>query len=315
MRGETLWYRRPSLLCRAHRTRAVALKRSKGNQAPSASKAGRYISLPIARRRHRLFSGIVIPGLIQPQSIADNLVISSLDRITSGGLLSDDSKHDLVARWVADLGVKIGLQGDAISTLSGGNQQRIAIAKWLATDPKLLILDEPTVGVDVGARAGIFDIVAKLADSGLAIILISDEVPEVYFNADRVLHMAKGRIANWFTPSASPFMRLGCRLCVRSFNPMRLNLRARRHRDHQPVPFPFDRPFLLAWKCLRLLTQARSISSCRRTAGRADRRRHRYLFAVAASVVQYITAVLLGWMARRLISGLIAGGLASCLVR
>lgn len=139
-------------------------------------------------------------GLIQPQSIADNLVISSLDRITSHGLLSDGSKRELVARWIADLGVKIGLQSDAISTLSGGNQQRIAIAKWLATDPKLLILDAPTVGVDVGARAGIFDIVAKLADSGLAIILISDEVPEVYFNADRVLHMAKGRIANRFTP-------------------------------------------------------------------------------------------------------------------
>ena len=91
-------------------------------------------------------------------------------------------------------------KSDAISTLSGGNQQRVAIAKWLATDPKLLILDAPTVGVDVGARAGIFDIVAKLADSGLAIILISDEVPEVYFNADRVLHMAKGRIVNRFTP-------------------------------------------------------------------------------------------------------------------
>jgi simple sugar transport system ATP-binding protein len=140
-------------------------------------------------------------GLIQPQSIADNLVIASLDRIMAGGLLSDSSKRELVAQWIADLGVKIGQQGDAISTLSGGNQQRVAIAKWLATDPKLLILDAPTVGVDVGARAGIFDIVAKLADSGLAIILISDEVPEVYFNADRVLHMAKGRIANWFTPS------------------------------------------------------------------------------------------------------------------
>ena len=109
----------------------------------------------------------------------------------------------LVGGWVRDLGVKIGKQDDAISTLSGGNQQRIAIAKWLATDPKLLILDAPTVGVDVGARAGIFDIVSKLADTGLAIILISDEVPEVYFNADRVLHMAQGRIAGEYIPSAT----------------------------------------------------------------------------------------------------------------
>ena len=115
--------------------------------------------------------------------------------------MSDSRKRDLVAQWVTDLGVKIGQQGDAISTLSGGNQQRIAIAKWLATDPKLLILDAPTVGVDVGARAGIFDIVAKLAKTGLAIILISDEVPEVYFNADRVLHMAQGRIVNQFLPA------------------------------------------------------------------------------------------------------------------
>ncbi|MDX0641687.1 ATP-binding cassette domain-containing protein [Sinorhizobium medicae] len=139
-------------------------------------------------------------GLIQPQSIADNLVIASLHKILSGGLLADDRKRSLVARWIADLGVKIGHQADAISTLSGGNQQRVAIAKWLATDPKLLILDSPTVGVDVGARAGIFDIVAKLAESGLAIILISDEVPEVYFNADRVLHMAQGRIVGIYDP-------------------------------------------------------------------------------------------------------------------
>ncbi|OCP04287.1 MULTISPECIES: sugar ABC transporter ATP-binding protein [unclassified Ensifer] len=142
-------------------------------------------------------------GLIQPQSIADNLVISSLDKILAGGLLSDERKGGLVGRWIADLGVKIGLQQDAISTLSGGNQQRVAIAKWLATDPKLLILDAPTVGVDVGARAGIFDIVARLAESGLAIILISDEVPEVYFNADRVLHMAQGRIVGSYDPRAS----------------------------------------------------------------------------------------------------------------
>lgn len=139
-------------------------------------------------------------GLIQPQSIADNLVITSLGKIMSGGLLTDRLKRELVAGWVADLGIRIGRQSDAISTLSGGNQQRIAIAKWLASDPKLLILDAPTVGVDVGARAGIFDIVAKLAGTGLAIILISDEVPEVYFNADRVLHMAQGRIVEAFDP-------------------------------------------------------------------------------------------------------------------
>ncbi len=142
-------------------------------------------------------------GLIQPQAIDDNMVISSLDKILSGGLLSARKKRDLVGGWVKDLGVKIGLQGDAISTLSGGNQQRIAIAKWLATDPKLLILDAPTVGVDVGARAGIFDIVAKLADTGLSIILISDEVPEVYYNADRVLHMAQGRIVGEYIPAKS----------------------------------------------------------------------------------------------------------------
>ncbi len=142
-------------------------------------------------------------GLIQPQSIADNTVISSLNKILSGGLISHEKQRRLVAGWVKDLGVKIGKQEDAISTLSGGNQQRIAIAKWLATNPKLLILDAPTVGVDVGARAGIFDIVSKLADTGLAIILISDEVPEVYYNADRVLHMVQGRIAGEYIPSAT----------------------------------------------------------------------------------------------------------------
>ncbi|MFN3497881.1 MAG: sugar ABC transporter ATP-binding protein [Pannonibacter indicus] len=139
-------------------------------------------------------------GLNQPQSIADNLVMASLDRIMRGGLISPGRKRALVTRWIADLGVKIGLPEDAISTLSGGNQQRVAIAKWLATDPRVLILDAPTVGVDVGARAGIFEIVARLAETGLAIILISDEVPEVYFNADRVLHMEKGRIRACYDP-------------------------------------------------------------------------------------------------------------------
>ena len=139
-------------------------------------------------------------GLIQPQSIADNLVIPVLDKILEREIISSKKKQRLVTRWVEDLAIKIGYTDDPISTLSGGNQQRVAIAKWLAVGLKLIILDCPTVGVDVGARAGIFEIVQRLARQGLAILLISDEVPEVFFNADRVLHMAEGRIVAEYDP-------------------------------------------------------------------------------------------------------------------
>ena len=105
-----------------------------------------------------------------------------------------------VAKWIEDLAIKVDKATDPVSTLSGGNQQRVVLAKWLATEPKLLILDSPTVGVDVGARAGIFRIVRQLAEQGLAILLISDEVTEVLFNADRVLHMADGRILDQLDP-------------------------------------------------------------------------------------------------------------------
>ena len=141
-------------------------------------------------------------GLVQPQSIADNTAITVLDRLLGAGrLLSPRRKAKLVERWVARLRVKIGAAGDPVSTLSGGNQQRIVLAKWLATEPKLLILDSPTVGVDVGARAGIFEIVTELARQGLAILLISDEAPEVYFNSDRVLHMRDGRLVGQHVPA------------------------------------------------------------------------------------------------------------------
>ncbi len=139
-------------------------------------------------------------GLIQQQSIADNLVLPALDKIIDHGLISPQKKHQLVSQWIEDLAIKIGRPVDPISTLSGGNQQRVAIAKWLAVGLKLIILDCPTVGVDVGARAGIFEIVQRLAREGLAILLISDEVPEVYFNADRVLHMKEGSIVAEYDP-------------------------------------------------------------------------------------------------------------------
>ncbi|MDR5881713.1 sugar ABC transporter ATP-binding protein [Caballeronia sp. LZ032] len=140
-------------------------------------------------------------GLVQPQSIGDNTVAAVLDRLLDAArLISARRRGALIDDWIGQLAVKIGQPDDAVSTLSGGNQQRIVLAKWLATNPKLLILDSPTVGVDVGARAGIFAIIHNLAAQGMAILLISDEIPEVYFNADRILHMRDGRIAGEYVP-------------------------------------------------------------------------------------------------------------------
>jgi simple sugar transport system ATP-binding protein len=140
-------------------------------------------------------------GLVQPQSIADNTVITTLREISDpSGLISDAKKTSAVAKGVGEFSIKIGRPEDAVSTLSGGNQQRVVLAKWLATSPSFLILDCPTVGVDVGARDGIYRIVRGLAERGIAILMISDEVPEVYFNTDRILHMAGGRIIAEFDP-------------------------------------------------------------------------------------------------------------------
>jgi len=141
-------------------------------------------------------------GLIQSQSIADNTSISVLNRILDKlGLISKKKKGLMVDNWISNLAVKVDSPSDPVSALSGGNQQRIVLAKWLATEPKLLILDSPTVGVDVGARAGIFKIVRSLADKGLAILLITDEVSEVLLNSDRILLMADGRIQSEYLPS------------------------------------------------------------------------------------------------------------------
>jgi len=140
-------------------------------------------------------------GLVQPQSIADNCVITILKQLSgASGLISTERKDAAVARAIDEFAIKIGKPDDAVSTLSGGNQQRVVLAKWLAISPKVLILDCPTVGVDVGARDGIYKIVRGLAERGIAVLMISDEVPEVYFNSDRILRMAGGRIVEEYDP-------------------------------------------------------------------------------------------------------------------
>jgi simple sugar transport system ATP-binding protein len=143
-------------------------------------------------------------GLNLRQSIADNVSIAVLGSLTDRVGLVPPSRRSALARvWVERLGIRASHVDAAVQTLSGGNQQRVVLAKWLATSPKVLILDSPTVGVDIRNKQGIYDVIAELARRGVAILLISDEIPEVYFNCDRILHMRAGRIAGEFTPGVA----------------------------------------------------------------------------------------------------------------
>lgn len=148
-------------------------------------------------------------GLIQVQSIEANSVITVLDKLTRFiWYLSPKNMAKTTAHWLNKLHVKHHDTQLPIHSLSGGNQQRVAIAKWLETNPKVLILDAPTVGVDVGAKAEIFKVVSELADKGLSIIVISDEVNEVFYQCDRVLVMQKGTITNECFPQYSSEQQL-----------------------------------------------------------------------------------------------------------
>jgi simple sugar transport system ATP-binding protein len=140
-------------------------------------------------------------GLNLRQSISDNIAITVLDRLKgSFGTVAPDRRRSLAQDWITRLTMRAPDALAPVQTLSGGNQQRVVLAKWLATQPKVLILDTPTAGVDIRNKQGIYDVVHQLAATGVSILLISDEIPEVYFNCDRILHMREGRVVDEFVP-------------------------------------------------------------------------------------------------------------------
>lgn len=135
-------------------------------------------------------------SLVLDQSIGANIVVSVLESLKDRlGRIRRGQQAALIGRWVRDLAIKVSSPDNAVRTLSGGNQQRVVIAKWLATKPRILILDSPTVGVDLHGKDGIYQIVKDLAAQGLAVIMISDEIPEVLYHCDRILVMREGRLA------------------------------------------------------------------------------------------------------------------------
>jgi ribose transport system ATP-binding protein len=135
-------------------------------------------------------------GLVLDHSVRENLLLPLLGKIRRGPLLNLAAGRALAASLIEKFGVKVANPGRPVRLLSGGNQQKVVLAKWLGTDPSILILDEPTAGVDIGTKSEILDRIRGLADEGRAVIIISSEYPELLAVSDRVLVIRDGSVVN-----------------------------------------------------------------------------------------------------------------------
>ena len=168
------------------RLRGAAVKINSPSQAAELGIA--YV--PEDRRRH---------GVILDLPIAVNTTLASLRKLAKFGFLDFAAEREIAADYAARLGVKTPALFAATGTLSGGNQQKVALSRWLATKPSVLILDEPTQGIDVGAKSEIHSLMCDLAEQGLAIVMISSELPEILGMSDRIVVMHAGKIAASFS--------------------------------------------------------------------------------------------------------------------
>lgn len=142
--------------------------------------------LPEDRRRH---------GVILDMPISANITLASLDRLSRFGSMDFDREKEIAVEYSRQFAIKTPAVFAAVSTLSGGNQQKVGLSRWLATKPTVLILDEPTQGIDVGAKSEIHALMSELASQGMAILMISSELPEILGMSDRVVVMRGGTIA------------------------------------------------------------------------------------------------------------------------
>ncbi|MBA9025673.1 sugar ABC transporter ATP-binding protein [Peribacillus huizhouensis] len=139
-------------------------------------------------------------GLVLPMSVKQNITISSLHKFTSGPMMKRDLETQVVDDMIKKLKIKTYSRNQLVETLSGGNQQKIVLAKWLLTDPKVLILDEPTRGIDIGAKTEIYKLMDQLTKEGYSIIMISSEMPEVLGMSDRIIVLSEGKVTGTLRP-------------------------------------------------------------------------------------------------------------------
>lgn len=136
-------------------------------------------------------------GIFGVLSVKDNVVISSLDNYMNYGLINRKKTEKITEESIKSLNIRTPNQDAKIQNLSGGNQQKVILARWLANNPEILILDEPTRGIDVGAKYEIYEIINRLAEEGKSIIMISSEMPELLGVSDRIMVMCEGRVSGF----------------------------------------------------------------------------------------------------------------------
>jgi rhamnose transport system ATP-binding protein len=153
--------------------------------SPTAAMAAGIGFVPEDRRQQ---------GLVMDLSIDHNMALASLGRLRRGGLIQRRSERALAADWAVKLQLKFAALRNPVATLSGGNQQKVVLGKWLARQPRLLIIDEPTRGIDVGTKTEVYRILDELVAGGVGVLMISSEMPEVLGMADRILVLREGRL-------------------------------------------------------------------------------------------------------------------------
>ena len=158
-------------------------------------------ALPVGEPQAAMAAGIALvpedrrqQGLVMDMGIDKNMALASLRRLRRGGLIRRSAERSLALRWAKTLQLKFSRISNPVWTLSGGNQQKAVLGKWLAREPTLLIIDEPTRGIDVGTKSEVHRLLDELVHRGIAVLMISSEMPEVLGMADRVLVLREGRL-------------------------------------------------------------------------------------------------------------------------
>ena len=192
--------RRPRRAARfgPHRNRARDLRR-RPQAVPAASRS--TASRPISRSRAEAIAAGMgycsedrkSQGIVPDMTVAENLTLALMPALTRSGMLDEAKQREIVERFIKEIGIKCSGPNQKIRELSGGNQQKVLLARWLCMNPKLLILDEPTRGIDVGAKAEIQSLIRRLASDGLGVLMISSELEEIVEGADRVFVLREGR--------------------------------------------------------------------------------------------------------------------------